>query len=53
MKMQYKYYLCDVFTKKRFGGNPLAVLPEAEGLTDKQMQFQYLDALQMGPLRQV
>ena len=36
--MQYKYYICDVFTKKRFGGNPLAVLPEAEGLTDNQMQ---------------
>ena len=38
MTVQYKYYICDVFTKKRFGGNPLAVLPEAEGLTDKQMQ---------------
>ena len=36
--MQYKYYICDVFTKKRFGGNPLAVFPEAEGLTDNQMQ---------------
>ena len=35
--MQYKYYICDVFTKKRFGGNPLAVFPEAEGLTDNQM----------------
>ena len=36
--MQYKYYICDEFTKKRFGGNPLVVLPEAEGLTDKQMK---------------
>ena len=36
--MQYKYYICDVFTKKRFGGNPLAVLPEADGLSDKKMQ---------------
>tara|TARA_B100001029_G_scaffold177608_1_gene182595 strand:+ start:367 stop:1266 length:900 start_codon:yes stop_codon:yes gene_type:complete len=35
--VQYKYYICDVFTKKRFGGNPLAVFPEAEGLTDNQM----------------
>jgi trans-2,3-dihydro-3-hydroxyanthranilate isomerase len=35
--MQYKYYICDVFTTKRFGGNPLAVLPDAEGLTAKQM----------------
>ena len=38
MTVQYKYYICDVFTKKRFGGNPLAVLPDASGLTDKQMQ---------------
>ena len=38
MTVQYKYYICDVFTKKRFGGNPLAVFPEAEGLTDIQMQ---------------
>ena len=38
MTVQYKYYICDVFTKKRFGGNPLAVLPEADGLTDKKMQ---------------
>ena len=38
MTVQYKYYICDVFTKKRFGGNPLAVILEAEGLTDKQMQ---------------
>ena len=36
--MKYKYFICDVFTKKRFGGNPLAVLPEAEGLSDKKMQ---------------
>jgi trans-2,3-dihydro-3-hydroxyanthranilate isomerase len=27
-----------VFTETRFGGNPLAVLPEAEGLSDLQMQ---------------
>ena len=38
MTVQYKYFICDVFTKKRFGGNPLAVLPNAGGLTDKQMQ---------------
>ena len=36
--VQYKYYICDVFTTKRFGGNPLAVLPDAEGLTAKQIQ---------------
>ena len=36
--MRYRFYTCDVFTNKRFGGNPLAVLPEASGLSDKQMQ---------------
>lgn len=36
--MRYRYYTCDVFTDTRFGGNQLAVLPEAEGLTDRQMQ---------------
>jgi trans-2,3-dihydro-3-hydroxyanthranilate isomerase len=36
--MRYRYFICDVFTEQRFGGNPLAVLPQAEGLTDRQMQ---------------
>jgi trans-2,3-dihydro-3-hydroxyanthranilate isomerase len=36
--MRYRYYICDVFTETRFGGNQLAVLPEATGLSDKQMQ---------------
>ena len=36
--MKYRYYTCDVFTETRFGGNPLAVLPEADGLSDLQMQ---------------
>lgn len=36
--MRYRFYTCDVFTETRFGGNPLAVLPEAEGLTERQMQ---------------
>jgi trans-2,3-dihydro-3-hydroxyanthranilate isomerase len=36
--MKYRYYICDVFTERRFGGNPLAVLPKAEGLSDRQMQ---------------
>jgi trans-2,3-dihydro-3-hydroxyanthranilate isomerase len=30
--------MCDVFTDTRFGGNQLAVLPEAQGLSDQQMQ---------------
>ncbi len=36
--MNYKYYICDVFTDIRFGGNQLAVFPDATGLTDDQMQ---------------
>ena len=36
--MNYTYYICDVFTTNRFSGNPLAVFPKADGLTDKQMQ---------------
>ena len=37
-RMKYQYYTCDVFTETRFGGNPLAVLPRAAGLSDRQMQ---------------
>jgi trans-2,3-dihydro-3-hydroxyanthranilate isomerase len=36
--MKYGYYICDVFTDRRFGGNPLAVIPDARGLNDQQMQ---------------
>jgi trans-2,3-dihydro-3-hydroxyanthranilate isomerase len=36
--VRYHYYICDVFTDTRFGGNQLAVLPEADGLSDQQMQ---------------
>ncbi len=36
--MRYRFFLCDVFTDALFGGNPLAVLPEARGLSDRQMQ---------------
>lgn len=35
---RYRFYTCDVFTDTRFGGNQLAVLPEAEGLSGQQMQ---------------
>jgi len=38
LSTRYQYYICDVFTDQRFAGNPLAVLPDAEGLTDLQMQ---------------
>mgnify|MGYP005665009453 FL=1 len=36
--MDYRYFICDVFTKQRFSGNPLAVISEAQGLSDFQMQ---------------
>jgi trans-2,3-dihydro-3-hydroxyanthranilate isomerase len=36
--MRYRYFICDVFTDTRFGGNQLAVLPKASGLSDRQMQ---------------
>lgn len=35
---ELSYYLLDVFTDTRFGGNPLAVFPNADVLTDQQMQ---------------
>ena len=35
---RYAFYTCDVFTTSRFGGNQLAVLPDARGLTTEQMQ---------------
>jgi trans-2,3-dihydro-3-hydroxyanthranilate isomerase len=35
---RYSFYTADVFTATRFGGNPLAVLPDARGLTAAQMQ---------------
>jgi trans-2,3-dihydro-3-hydroxyanthranilate isomerase len=38
VRMRYRFYTCDVFTDTRFGGNPLAVLPETRGLSDRQMQ---------------
>jgi len=36
--MRYRYFTCDVFTDRRFGGNQLAVLPDARGLDAQQMQ---------------
>jgi trans-2,3-dihydro-3-hydroxyanthranilate isomerase len=35
--MSYQYHTADVFTDKAFGGNQLAVLPDARGLTSEQM----------------
>jgi len=34
----YTFYQLDVFTDRAFTGNPLAVFPEAEGISDADMQ---------------
>ena len=34
----YAFVTVDVFTDRRFGGNPLAVFPDAQGLSDGEMQ---------------
>ena len=34
----YEFVTTDVFTHRRFGGNPLAVFPDARGLSDGDMQ---------------
>jgi len=34
----FSFVTVDVFTDRRFGGNPLAVFPDARGLTDGEMQ---------------
>ena len=36
--MHYRYVVADVFTDKPFAGNPLAVFPEADGLSSEEMQ---------------
>ena len=36
--MLYDFVTLDVFTDRMFGGNPLAVLPDARGLKTEQMQ---------------
>ena len=37
-RLSLKFYQADVFTGQPFGGNPVAVFPEAQGLTDYQLQ---------------
>ncbi len=34
----YRFLTADVFTARPFGGNQLAVLPDARGLDDRRMQ---------------
>ena len=48
--MRYSFLTADVFTSVRFGGNQLAVLPDARGLTDAQMlavtrEFNYSESV--------
>jgi trans-2,3-dihydro-3-hydroxyanthranilate isomerase len=38
MSQTYHYYWLDVFTQQVFGGNQLAVFPDAQGISDAQMQ---------------
>jgi len=38
MPQTYHYYWLDVFTQHVFGGNQLAVFPDAQGISDTQMQ---------------
>jgi trans-2,3-dihydro-3-hydroxyanthranilate isomerase len=33
-----RFYQADVFTSRPFGGNPVAVIPEGQGLTDRELQ---------------
>ncbi len=35
--MKYRFLTADIFTSRQFGGNQLAVLPDARGLSDAQM----------------
>ena len=35
--MNARYYTCDVFTDRKFGGNQLAVFPDARGIAPDLM----------------
>ena len=35
---EYHFFQADVFTDRPFTGNPLAIFPEAEGLSSEDMQ---------------
>ena len=37
-RMDYRFHTLDVFTTERFGGNPLAVVLDADALTSAEMQ---------------
>src|SRR5688572_28780227 len=36
--MTLRFHTLDVFTNRKFGGNPLAVVLDADALSDRQMQ---------------
>jgi hypothetical protein len=36
--VKYQFHIVDVFTSSAFGGNQLAVVPEASGLSTEGMQ---------------
>src|SRR5579875_1435126 len=36
-RREYRFHTLDVFTDRVFGGNPLAVLTDARGLSDDEM----------------
>ncbi len=38
MERRYRIYQVDSFTRNRFRGNPAGVVPDAQGLTERQMQ---------------
>ena len=53
----WRYHTCDVFTRERFGGNPLAVVPDARGLDTAAMQtlareFNYSETTFVFPARE-
>ena len=56
--MQRRYITVDVFTDRAFGGNPLAVVLDAQGLSTAQMQaitreFNYSETTFVLPPREV
>ena len=56
--MNRRYVTVDVFTERPFGGNPLAVVLDAEGLTSAQMQsiateFNYSETTFVLPAREL
>jgi trans-2,3-dihydro-3-hydroxyanthranilate isomerase len=53
----YRFFTADVFTDRLFGGNQLAVLPDARGLSDEQMlaitrEFNYSESTFVFPAEQ-